>query len=56
MQFQEIIHAQAPYIFVCSPLERISINNRFEANSYIARPGYNEKEFVLKNNLQKLTQ
>ena len=56
MQFQEIIHAQAPYIFVCSPLERISINNRFEANSYIARPGYNEKEFVLKNNLQKPTQ
>ena len=49
-QFQTIIHEQAPYIFLCSPLERLSITKRFEANSYIARPGYNEKEFILKNN------
>ena len=49
-QFQTIIHKQAPYIFLCSPLERLSITKRFEANSYIARPGYNEKEFILKNN------
>ena len=55
-EFQNIIHGQAPYIFLCSSQERISINNRFEAQSYIARPGYNEKEFTLKNNLAATAQ
>ena len=55
-EFQNIIHGQAPYIFLCSSQERISINSRFEAQSYIARPGYNEKEFTLKNNLAETAQ
>ena len=47
-EIQLMIHEQAPYIFLCSPSERLSINQRFEAKSYIGRPGYNEKEFTLK--------
>lgn len=47
LRLQEIINEQAPYVFLITPLERISIHKRFDAKTYAARPGYDEKEFVL---------
>lgn len=47
MRLQEIISEQAPYVFLISPKERIAIHKRFTAKTYAARPGYDEKEFIL---------
>lgn len=47
-RFQEIVHEQAPYVFLFTPTERIAIHNRFEAETYAARPGYKIGEFKLK--------
>lgn len=47
MRLQEIIYEQAPYVFLISPKERIAIHKRFTAKTYAARPGYDEKEFIL---------
>lgn len=55
-RLQEIIHEQAPYVFLFTPTERIAIHNRFKAKTYAARPGYELGEFELKNdNLQANT-
>ncbi len=46
---QQMIHDDQPYIFMFTPKERIGIHNRFDnADTYVARPGYDEKQFVLK--------
>lgn len=47
-QIQTIIHEEQPYVFLVSPKERIAIHSRFEAETSIKRPGYDEKTFVLK--------
>lgn len=47
-RLQEIIHEQAPYVFLFTPTERIAIHNRFEAETYAVRPGYEIGEFILK--------
>jgi hypothetical protein len=45
---QKIISDQVPYIFVSSPKNRIFIHKRFDnANTYVLRPGFFEKEFRL---------
>ena len=45
-KFQEIIHNQAPYIFLSSPKERIAIAKKFKnAETFIVRPGFNEATF-----------
>ena len=45
-RFQEIIHNQAPYIFLSSPKERIAIAKKFKnAETFIVRPGFNEAAF-----------
>jgi peptide/nickel transport system substrate-binding protein len=47
-QMQKIISDQVPYIFVSSPKNRIFIHKRFDnANTYVLRPGFFEKEFRL---------
>lgn len=52
-KLQQIIHDQAPYVFLFTPTERIAIQNRFEAKTYSVRPGYDIGEFrLINNNLQ----
>lgn len=47
-QIQKIIYDQQPYIFISSPKNRLFIHKRFEnANTYVIRPGFFEKEFRL---------
>ncbi len=53
-RIQELIYDDQPYVFVASPKERIAIHKRFEnAPTSVARPGYNETEFVLKKGAAK---
>ena len=50
---QELIYEDQPYVFLMSPRERIAIHNRFEnADTYVARPGYEETSFTLKQTAQ----
>ncbi len=47
-QFQEMVYADQPYIFMFSPKERIAIHNRFDnAKPSAIRPGYFETYFTL---------
>ncbi len=46
-KIQEIMHDEVPYIFMLTPLSKIAIHKRFEANSYVYRPGYMVEEFKL---------
>ncbi|MCD8528954.1 MAG: hypothetical protein LRY27_03075 [Chitinophagales bacterium] len=49
IEFQEILHNEAPYIFLSIPLNKMAIHKRFEnSNAYVGRPPYNENEFKLK--------
>ena len=52
-RMQELIYEDQPYVFLMSPRERIAIHNRFEnADTYVARPGYEETSFTLKQTAQ----
>ncbi len=45
-QFQVILHEEVPYVFICSPTERIAINKRFSnVNESTLRPGFWEAGF-----------
>ena len=46
-RIQEIIHDEVPYIFLVTPLAKIAIHKRFEAEGYVYRPGYMVEEFKL---------
>ncbi|GIV33421.1 MAG: peptide-binding protein [Chitinophagales bacterium] len=48
-QFQSAVEAQVPYIFLYSPNARIVMSKRFEnAKAYTARPGYTERELIVR--------
>ena len=48
MQLQQILHEEAPYLFLWAPYERIAIHKKFKnADTYIMRPGYWEAGFKL---------
>lgn len=41
MELQERIHEQSPYIFLYTPLNRLTMSKRFDnTEPYVARPGY----------------
>lgn len=45
-RFQEILHEEVPYVFICAPSERIAIHKRFEgAQASVMRPGFWEAGF-----------
>jgi peptide/nickel transport system substrate-binding protein len=47
-ELQAIIHDEVPYIFLFAPYNLMAINKRFEeVKTYIARPGYDERELKL---------
>jgi peptide/nickel transport system substrate-binding protein len=47
-KLQVLIHNEAPYIFIWSPLERIAISKRFTGvQTSIVRPGFYENEFKM---------
>lgn len=48
-EFQELIYEEQPYIFLFSPLERIAISKRFEAEASARRPGFFIQDFVLRD-------
>ncbi|MGB1204064.1 MAG: ABC transporter substrate-binding protein [Chitinophagales bacterium] len=53
MRIQELIYEDQPYVFLMSPRERIAIHNRFDnADTYVARPGYDESKFALKQSAE----
>ncbi len=39
-EFQELVYDEQPYVFLFSPLERIAISRRFEAQPSARRPGF----------------
>lgn len=48
MEIQEIIHEEAPYIFLFTRKNKIAIHKRFDnAKGYLVRPGYVASEFKL---------
>lgn len=47
-KIQAIIYDEQPYLFLVSPKERIAIHSRFEGESSIRRPGYDEKSLTIK--------
>jgi len=48
MRLQEIIHEEAPYVFLNAQKNKIAIHKRFDnANAYVARPGYSEVEWQI---------
>lgn len=48
MELQEIVHDEVPYILLFTPDNLLAIHKRFgNAKSYVARPGYEEREFIL---------
>lgn len=51
LEFQEILHEEAPYIFMFTPKNKMAFHNRFDnANAYLLRPGHFENEFKLNPN------
>jgi len=44
--FQELIYEEQPYIFLFSPLERIAVSRRFEAETSARRPGFFVNSFI----------
>jgi len=47
-EFQAILHEEAPYIFLNMHKNKLAFHQRFDnANAYIPRPGYSEKEWLL---------
>lgn len=50
-ELQAIVQDEVPYIFLYVPDNLIAINKRFvDAKTYVARPGYDERELKLKQN------
>jgi peptide/nickel transport system substrate-binding protein len=48
MEIQEIIHDEAPYIFMFTGFSKIAIHNRFDnAEGYGVRPGYDATRFIM---------
>jgi peptide/nickel transport system substrate-binding protein len=48
-ELQAIIQDEVPYIFLYSPDNILAISKRFgNAKPYVARPGYEEREFLIK--------
>ena len=47
-RIQAIIYEEQPYLFLVSPQERIAIHSRFEGESSLRRPGYDEKTLTIK--------
>ena len=51
LEFQEILHEEAPYIFMFTGKNKMAFHGRFEnANGYLLRPGHFENEFKLNPN------
>jgi peptide/nickel transport system substrate-binding protein len=51
LEFQEILHEEAPYIFMFTPKNKMAFHKRFDnANPYLLRPGHFENEFKLNPN------
>lgn len=49
-ELQTIIHEEVPYILLYTPDNLVFINKRYgNAQAYIARPGYEERELILKS-------
>lgn len=46
-KIQKEVHDDIPIVFILAPQERIVIHNRFRAETFEARPGYDEKLFDL---------
>jgi len=47
-RFQEIIHEEAPYIFLNALTNKLAFHKRFDnAKSYVVRPGYEEAEWLI---------
>ena len=48
LEFQEILHEEAPYIFMFTPKNKMAFHRRFDnAKPYLLRPGHFENEFKL---------
>jgi peptide/nickel transport system substrate-binding protein len=48
-ELQAIIHEEVPYILLFTPDNLVVVNKRYSnAKPYIARPGYEERELILK--------
>ena len=51
LEFQEILHEEAPYIFMFTPKNKMAFHKRFDnANPSLMRPGHFENEFKLNPN------
>jgi len=51
LEFQEILHEEAPYIFMFTGKNKMAFHGRFDnANGYLLRPGHFENEFKLNPN------
>ena len=49
-ELQAIVHEEVPYILLYTPDNLLTISKRFgNAKPYIARPGYEERELILKS-------
>ena len=49
-ELQAIVHEEVPYILLYTPDNLLTISKRFgNAQPYIARPGYEERELILKS-------
>lgn len=46
-EIQEIIYEEQPYVFLCSPKNRLAIHSRFKADPSLRRPNFDEKNFQL---------
>jgi peptide/nickel transport system substrate-binding protein len=50
-EFQEIVHEEAPYIFLFTSFNKMAFHKRFDnAEPYLLRPGHFENEFKLNPN------
>lgn len=48
-ELQAIVHDEVPYILLFSPDNLVVVNKRYDnVKTYVARPGYEEREFILK--------
>ncbi|MFN5847119.1 MAG: hypothetical protein ACK43K_01380, partial [Chitinophagales bacterium] len=45
IQLQEMIHNDAPVIFLFAPINRIAISKKFEVESHFISPGFSINEF-----------
>jgi peptide/nickel transport system substrate-binding protein len=45
IQLQEMIHNDAPVIYLFSPINRLAISNKFEVETHLISPGFSINEF-----------